>query len=101
MLSYKDKINEYFSKRFNFKDIEANIRLQGYTDSIILIRKYVAILKLDTKFQYEKSKSNNKNVIYIKRKLIMKLLYKPLHKVTELDKSLLIPTRKSSFRCGQ
>ena len=85
---YKDKINEYFSKRFNFKDIEANIRLQGYTGSIRLLRKYVTTLKLDTKLQYEKSKSNNKNVIYIERKLIMTLLYKPLAKVKQLDKSL-------------
>ena len=88
LLPYKYKINEYFSKRLNFKDIEANIRLQGYTGSVSLLRKYINTLKLDTKLQYEKSKPNNKNVIYIERKLIMKLLYKPLDKVKELDKSL-------------
>ena len=64
------------------------IRNQGYTGSTSLLRRYVSNIKSDIKLQYEKSKIDNKNYIFIERKLILKLLYQPIYKIEDLDKNL-------------
>jgi hypothetical protein len=88
LAEYTNKINEYISLKFKFKDIEAMIRNHGYTGSTSLLRKYVSNFKADIKLQYEKAKSGNKKIVSIERKLILKLLYQPLSAINDLDKNL-------------
>ena len=88
LAEYTDRINECISLKFKFSDIEVMIRNQGYTGSTSLLRRYVSNIKSDIKLQYEKSKSDNKNYIFIERKLILKLLYQPIYKIEDLDKNL-------------
>ena len=88
LAEYTDRINECISLKFKFSDIEVMIRNQGYTGSTSLLRRYVSNIKSDIKLQYEKSKIDNKNYIFIERKLILKLLYQPIYKIEDLDKNL-------------
>jgi len=88
LAEYTDKINEYISLKFKFKDIELMIKKQGYTGSTSLLRKYISNYKTDIRLHYEKSKNDNKKIVAIERKLILKLLYHPLAGIKSLDKKL-------------
>lgn len=58
----------------------------GYKYENILLTEYVD--EADSKQQYKKAKNNNKTIISVERKLILKLLYQPLSTVKALDKKL-------------
>ena len=66
LTAYVDKINEYISLKFKFKDIEVMIRNHGYAGSISLLRKYVSNFKADIKQQYEKAKCDNRKLFLLK-----------------------------------
>jgi len=88
LAEYVDEINEYITSKLPFKQIEVRIRNNGYSGSTSLLRRHISKLKADSKQLYKKSKNNNKIMISIERKLILKLLYQPLSKVKGLDKKL-------------
>lgn len=86
--NYIDKIHECITAKLKFKDIEIIIRNHGYTGSTSLLRKYTCKIKADIKNQYQNSRFNNKGIIFIERKSILKLLYTPLASVKELNPKL-------------
>lgn len=86
--NYTDKINECIASKLKFKDIEILIRNNGYTGSTSSLRRYTSKIKADIKEQYQNSKCTNKEIIFIERKSILKLLYKPLSSIKELNQKL-------------
>ena len=85
---YTNRINECIYLGFKFSDIELIIKNQGYIGSTSLLRQYVSNIKADIKLQYEKSKIDSKNYIFLERKLILKLLYHPISTIKGLDENL-------------
>ena len=85
---YTNRINECIYLGFKFSDIELIIKNQGYIGSTSLLRQYVYNIKADINLQYEKSKIDSKNYIFLERKLILKLLYHPISTIKGLDENL-------------
>lgn len=86
--NYIDKIHECIIAKLKFKDIEIIVRNHGYTGSTSLLRQYTTKIKADIRTRCQTSKFNTKETIFIERKSILKLLYKPLSSVKELNQKL-------------
>jgi transposase len=75
---YTDKIDSMINERRKFKDIEDVIRRLGYDGSASTIRMYATRQRGLLKAARTES---NKNTELIERKIVTKLLYKPIEKV--------------------
>lgn len=84
---YHETINQLLVEGYTFKKIEGFIRNQGYEGSFSTIRMYATRMK---KLDKEAIKEvTDKNVEFIERRLLIKLLYKPLEDVKKLSQEQL------------
>lgn len=86
--AYSNKINECILLNFKFSEIENAIRKLGYNGSTSSLRKYVSREKSILKEQCKDSILHKKDTIFIERKIILKLLFKPISLINDLDETL-------------
>lgn len=84
---YHEDINQLLLEGYTFKKIEEFIKAKGYTGSSSTICMYTTRMRKLNKEAIKES--NNENVEFIERTLLIKLLYKPLKDVRKLSESQL------------
>ncbi|MGI6649302.1 MAG: transposase [Bacillota bacterium] len=86
---YLDEINGLIDKGVSSSVIEAEIRQKGYTGSSSTVRHYITRLKKLIQNTYNTTEIKPENTRLLERKLLIKLLFKPVEKIKGLSKECL------------
>lgn len=82
---YEDKIKEMLCRRCSFKEIEKELRQEGYTGASSTIRMYAT---RERRLMRQAAGGSLKTDI-LERKWLLKLLYKPMEELQGIDEDLI------------
>ena len=82
---YEDKIKEMLCRKCSFKEIEAELRREGYTGASSTIRMYATRERRLIK----QAAGNSPKADVLERKWLIKLLYKPMDELQGIDEELV------------
>ncbi len=82
---YEDKIKEMLSRRCSFKEIEKELRQEGYTGASSTIRMYAT---RERRLMRQAAGGSPKADV-LERKWLLKLLYKPMEELQGIDEELV------------
>lgn len=82
---YEDKIKEMLCRRCSFKEIEKELRQEGYTGASSTIRMYAT----RERRLMRQAMSGSPKADILERKWLLKLLYKPMEELQGIDEELV------------